>query len=31
MNMIKKGQDDGLNRNALLKYKFINKLFRISP
>jgi len=27
MNMIRKGQVDGLNQNALLKFKFINELF----
>ena len=29
MNMIRKGQVDGLNRNALLECKFINELFGI--
>ncbi len=29
MNMIRKGQVDGLDRNALLEYKFINELFGI--
>jgi len=30
MNMIRKGQVDGLDRNALLEFKFINKLFGIN-
>jgi hypothetical protein len=29
MNMIRKGQVDGLDRNALLECKFINELFGI--
>ena len=29
MNMIRKGQVDGLNQNALLECKFINELFGI--
>ena len=30
MNMIRKGQFDGLNRIALLECKFINELFGIT-
>ena len=29
MNMIRRGQDDGLDQNALLKYNFIDELVAI--